>query len=204
MGNRLVSIGMTIGLAILTVVGSVEFAWAEKRIALAIGNSNYTNVPKLPNPSRDAIAIGQMFRDVGFDGVDVIVNANIQELKRALRKFANDVDQADVAVIYYAGHGLEISGVNYIIPVDAKLASDGDAERQSAISRCTVNGSAFGVRAWIRHCPGDLSGDPAYWDSSKSLGSFQPTLRDVGLGRRSSFHAMRGFPLGNRLRRIAV
>ena len=131
MGNRRVGMGMTIGLAILTMAGSVECAWAEKRIALAIGNSNYENVPKLPNPSRDAIAIGQMFRDARFDSVDVIVNANIQELKRALRKFASDVSQADVAVIYYAGHGLEISGVNYLIPVDAKLASDSDAEDEA-------------------------------------------------------------------------
>jgi len=61
----------------------------------------------------------------------VIVNANNQQLKRALRKFASDVDQADVAVIYYAGHGLEISGVNYLIPVDAKLASDSDAEDEA-------------------------------------------------------------------------
>ena len=113
------------------MVFSVDRAWADKRIALAIGNSNYESVPKLPNPARDAIAIGQMFRNSGFDGVDVIVNANNQELKRALRKFAADVEQADVAVIYYAGHGVEIGGVNYLIPVDAKLASDRDADDEA-------------------------------------------------------------------------
>ena len=131
MGNRLFGAAMMIGVAILTMVFSPERAFAEKRIALAIGNSNYEAVPELPNPSRDAIAIGQMFRDAGFDSVDVIINASNQELKRALRKFEVDVEQADVAVIYYAGHGLEIGGVNYLIPVDAKLVSDRDAEDEA-------------------------------------------------------------------------
>src|SRR5262249_35027517 len=108
MGNRFFGTAMVIGVAILTMVFSPERAFAEKRIALAIGNSDYESVPKLPNPSRDAIAIGQMLRDAHFDNVDVIVNASNQELKRALRKFETDSDQADIAVIYYAGHGLEI------------------------------------------------------------------------------------------------
>src|SRR6516164_4370491 len=131
MGNRLFGIAMTIGMAMLAMAFSIDRAWAEKRIALVIGNSNYESVPRLPNPARDAVSIGQMFRDAHFEGIDVIVNATNQELKRALRKFASDVDQADVAVIYYAGHGLEISGVNYLIPVDAKLASDRDAEDEA-------------------------------------------------------------------------
>src|SRR6516165_9642412 len=131
MGNRLFGTAMMIGVTILTMVFSPEPALAEKRIALAIGNSNYENVPKLPNPSRDAIAIGQMLRDAHFDNVDVIINASNQELKRALRKFESDADQADVAVIYYAGHGLEIGGINYLIPIDAKLANDVDAEDEA-------------------------------------------------------------------------
>jgi len=78
---------MTIGAAILLMVFPLDAAWAEKRVALVIGNSNYANVPKLPNPSRDAISVGQMFRDAGFDNVDVIVNASNLEFKRAVRKF---------------------------------------------------------------------------------------------------------------------
>jgi hypothetical protein len=131
MGNRFFGTAMMIGVTILTMAFSPETALAEKRIALAIGNSNYESVPKLPNPSRDAIAIGQMLRDAHFDNVDVIINASNQELKRALRKFENDADQADIAVIYYAGHGLEIGGINYLIPVDAALASDRDAEDEA-------------------------------------------------------------------------
>jgi hypothetical protein len=131
MGNRLFGTAMMIGVTILVMVFSPEPALAEKRIALAIGNSDYENVPKLPNPARDAIAIGGMLRDAHFDNVDVIINASNQELKRALRKFESDSDQADIAVIYYAGHGLEIGGINYLIPVDARLASDRDAEDEA-------------------------------------------------------------------------
>jgi hypothetical protein len=144
MGNRLFGIAITIGIAILAMVLSPDCAWAEKRIALAIGNSNYENVPKLPNPSRDAIAVGQKFRDAGFDSVDVIVNASNQELKRALRRFAADADQADIAVIFYAGHGIEIGGINYLIPVDAKLANDRDADDE-AVTLDRVVSSADGA-----------------------------------------------------------
>src|SRR5437868_6121953 len=131
MGTRLSEIAVAIGVAILTMVFWSDCAFADRRIALAIGNSNYESVPKLPNSFRDAIAIGQMFRDAGFDGVDVTINASNQELKRALRKFESEADQADVAVIYYGGHGLEIGGINYLIPVDAKLVSDRDAEDEA-------------------------------------------------------------------------
>ena len=131
MSNRLFGIAMTIGLAIFMMGFPVDRAWAEKRVALVIGNSNYATVPKLPNPSRDAISVGQMFRDAGFDTVDVIVNVKNQEFKRAIRKFELDADQADIAVIFYAGHGLEIGGTNYLIPVDATLASDRDADDEA-------------------------------------------------------------------------
>jgi len=102
-------------------------AHADKRVALVIGNSTYQNVPQLPNPSRDAAAIGQMLRDAGFDVVDVQQNAGNLDFKRAIRRFDEIARDSDVAVVFYAGHGIEIGGINYMIPVDAKLASDFDA-----------------------------------------------------------------------------
>jgi Caspase domain len=87
MGNRLFGIAMTIGLAIFMMAFPLDQARAQKKVALVIGNSNYINVPKLPNPARDAISIGQMLRDANFDVVDVVVNASNLELKRAIRKF---------------------------------------------------------------------------------------------------------------------
>ena len=105
--------------------------WAEKRVALVVGNSTYQTVPQLPNPSRDANAVAKMFRDAGFDTVETQLNVGNLEFKRAIRKFEATADQADIAVVYYAGHGLEIGGANYLIPVDARLASDRDAEDEA-------------------------------------------------------------------------
>jgi hypothetical protein len=144
--SKLFGIALALGVAILAVVFPVDRACAQnqKRIALVVGNSNYANVPKLPNPQRDAISVGQMFRDAGFNSVDVIINASNIELKRAIRKFEIDSDQADIAVIFYAGHGLEIGGTNYLIPIDARLASDRDAEDE-AITLDRVVSSADGA-----------------------------------------------------------
>jgi hypothetical protein len=120
-----------IGGAILSMVLAPDAAWAEKRVALVVGNSTYQTVPQLPNPSRDADSVAKMFRDAGFDSVDVALNVGNLEFKRAIRKFEATADQADIAVVYYAGHGLEISGTNYLIPVDARLASDRDADDEA-------------------------------------------------------------------------
>jgi uncharacterized caspase-like protein len=99
----------------------------EKRVALVVGNSAYQTVPKLPNPTRDANAVAKLFREAGFDQVDVISDVGNLEFKRAIRKFEDTATEADIAVIFYAGHGIEIGGTNFLIPVDARLASDRDA-----------------------------------------------------------------------------
>jgi uncharacterized caspase-like protein len=129
--RRLVSMAAVIGGTILMMVLATDAAWADKRVALVVGNSTYQSVPKLPNPSRDAESVAKMFRDAGFDSVDVVIDVGNLEFKRAIRKFEERADQADIAVVYYAGHGLEISGTNYLIPVDARLASDRDADDEA-------------------------------------------------------------------------
>ena len=101
-------------------------AFAEKRVALVIGNSAYQNVTPLLNPSNDAKAIAATLTKAGFDSVDERLNLSGIETKRALREFGAKVRDADVAVIYYAGHGIELDGTNYLIPVDAKLEVDTD------------------------------------------------------------------------------
>jgi Caspase domain len=131
MVKRLVSMATMIGVAILSMVFAPDVAWADKRVALIVGNSTYQTVPQLPNPSRDASAVAKMFKDAGFDSVEVQLNVGNLEFKRSIRRFQDLADQADIAVIYYAGHGLEISGINYLIPVDAKLASDRDADDEA-------------------------------------------------------------------------
>jgi hypothetical protein len=145
MFRRLVSIAAAIGGAILSVVISPDSAWADKRVALIVGNSTYQTVPQLPNPERDASAVAKMFKDAGFDSVDLQLNVGNLEFKRAIRKFEAAADDADIAVVYYAGHGLEISGTNYLIPVDARLASDRDADDE-AIPLERLVSSADGAR----------------------------------------------------------
>jgi caspase domain-containing protein len=144
MTRRLLSTIAAIGAAILSMAFAPD-ARAEKRVALVVGNSSYQNVPQLPNPSRDANSVAQLFKDAGFDTVDVAINVGNLEFKRAIRKFEADSDQADIAVVYYAGHGLEIGGTNFLIPVDARLASDRDAEDE-AITLERLVSSADGAK----------------------------------------------------------
>jgi outer membrane protein assembly factor BamD (BamD/ComL family) len=106
-------------------------ALAEKRVALIIGNSNYRNVARLPNPEKDATAMAKLFQNAGFETVVTATDVGNLDFKRAVRKFEDATVGADIAVVFYAGHGIEIGGVNYLVPVDAKLASDRDAQDEA-------------------------------------------------------------------------
>jgi tetratricopeptide (TPR) repeat protein len=97
-----------------------------RRVALVIGNSSYRSVALLPNPARDAELVGAALRNAGVDDVTVTHDLDRDGMIAALRAFAKKADEADWAVIYYAGHGMEMDGKNYLIPVDAKLDSDRD------------------------------------------------------------------------------
>jgi uncharacterized caspase-like protein len=101
-------------------------AQAERRVALVIGNSAYKSVPRLANPVNDATLVGGMFKKAGFDVVDTKLDLSAVEMRRALREFAGRTRDAEVAVVYYAGHGIELDGNNYLIPIDATLETDGD------------------------------------------------------------------------------
>ncbi|MCP3477151.1 caspase family protein [Bradyrhizobium sp. CCGUVB1N3] len=109
--------------AVLLGCGS---AHAEKRVALVIGNSAYKSVPRLSNPVNDAALVGGMLKKAGFDAVDVRQDLSAAEMRKALREFGGKSRDADVAVVYYAGHGMEVDGNNYLIPTDAVLETDTD------------------------------------------------------------------------------
>jgi TPR repeat protein len=106
-------------------------ALANKRVALVMGNSNYQNVPRLPNPSADAISMAQMFKNAGFEFVDLQLDLGGIEFKRALRRFSDAATDADTAIVFFAGHGMEVLGTNYMIPIDAKLADERDASDEA-------------------------------------------------------------------------
>jgi uncharacterized caspase-like protein len=113
-------------LAAATLLLVCQPAFAEKRVALVLGNAAYQNVAKLPNPVNDSAVITATLKDAGFDVVDSRHDLPAAETRRALRDFADRARDADIAVVYYAGHGIEVDGANYLIPVDAKLERDTD------------------------------------------------------------------------------
>ncbi|MBR0737349.1 tetratricopeptide repeat protein [Bradyrhizobium liaoningense] len=96
----------------------------DRRIALVIGNSAYENVAALPNPVRDASLVADVLKLTGFEAVTLLTNLRKDALVSALREFAARAETADWAVVYYAGHGMEVGGVNYLIPTDARIAAD--------------------------------------------------------------------------------
>ncbi len=99
-----------------------------RRVALVIGNSSYSAVPQLPNPRHDSETVADALRRVGFKTVTLLTDLTREKLVDALRKFARDAENADWALVYYAGHGIEMNGTNYLIPIDAKLEIDRDVE----------------------------------------------------------------------------
>ena len=102
-------------------------AAAEKRVALVVGNSTYKEVTPLTNPVNDANDISSALKSAGFDvvlGVDV----DKRDFDARIRSFTELLENADVAIFFYAGHGLQVAGRNYLIPVDAKLQNERDLD----------------------------------------------------------------------------
>jgi Caspase domain len=106
-------------------------ALAEKRVALVIGNGSYGHHAALPNVPNDVAAMAALFKAAKFDAVDVKYNLGVTELRRVLKEFASLAADADVATLFYAGHGIEVGQVNYLIPVDARLVTDFDIEDET-------------------------------------------------------------------------
>jgi Caspase domain/Tetratricopeptide repeat len=115
----------------------------DRRVALVIGNSQYRSVTFLPNPRRDAAAVADALQQVGFQ-VELVVDLDRDGMVKALRSFRDQADQADWALIYFAGHGIEIERVNYLIPTDARLLDDRDVKAEAVSYEellSTVNGA---------------------------------------------------------------
>ncbi|TIL61779.1 MAG: peptidase C14, partial [Mesorhizobium sp.] len=98
-----------------------------KGVALIVGQSAYEHIATLPNPANDARDMAKMLTDLGFDARNV-TDRDAAKLKRDLERFVEDTEGADVAFIYYSGHGIEAGGVNYLVPVDADMSSLKDAD----------------------------------------------------------------------------
>ncbi len=96
-----------------------------RRVALVIGNGDYRSAPRLTNPTNDAADMSAALRKLGFDVVDG-KNLDRRGMDDAIRTFGRKLDRADLAAFFYAGHGLQVAGKNYLVPIDARLERPGD------------------------------------------------------------------------------
>src|ERR1700694_983284 len=119
-------------LAALTSIAVAAFALAapahaEKRVALVIGNNDYRNVPKLQKAVNDARTMGDTLKQLGFS-VMVAETQNRQAFSETLLAFDNAIEPGDTAFFFYAGHGFEIAGQNFLLPTDVPAATEGQEE----------------------------------------------------------------------------
>ncbi|MBL0114902.1 MAG: caspase family protein [Sphingomonadales bacterium] len=110
---------------------------AGRRVALVIANGNYANTNRLDNPLNDGRLIAESLRKTGFAVVDMRSDQGLLTFQQSLRDFRAKADGADVALIYYAGHGIEGQGKNWLIPTDAKLATALSCKRLAA-QKCAL------------------------------------------------------------------
>ena len=115
-------------LALWLLAAASGTAWAQKRVALLIGNSAYASAP-LVNPANDAADLATALKARGFETV-VALNTTKRDITARVRSFADQITPGTVALFYYAGHGMQVRGRNYILPVDAKVQSEGDVVEQ--------------------------------------------------------------------------
>jgi Caspase domain/Putative peptidoglycan binding domain len=120
-------------LSIAAFLASGSAAFADKRVAFVVGNSAYKSVAQLPNPAIDAKSMARVLRNVGFDVVEG-VNLSRDAMTAKLLEFGKKAGGADVAVFFYAGHGIAVDGANYLLPVDADLKSEMDVKLGAAIN----------------------------------------------------------------------
>jgi uncharacterized caspase-like protein len=124
---------LTVILSLICMLFTAHAARADKRVAFVVGNGAYKNVAQLPNPPIDAKAMAAVLRNVGFDVVEG-TNLTRDTMTEKLLDFGKKAQGADVAVFFYAGHGIAISGTNYLLPVDADIKSEMDVKLGSAIN----------------------------------------------------------------------
>ena len=120
-------------LSAATLLVSANSAFADKRVAFVVGNGAYKNVAALPNPAVDARSMARLLRNVGFDVVEGS-NLTRDKMTEKLLDFGKKAEGADVALFFYAGHGIAVNGTNYLLPVDADLKSEMDVKLGAAIN----------------------------------------------------------------------
>lgn len=126
---RALALGMVF-LAASFGVASSETAPEPRRVALVIGNGAYENAPALPNPAKDAGDMAAKLKDLGYDVV-LGTDLSMAGFGETLREFSRRIEGADVGLLFYAGHGLQVDGNNFLIPVDAQIEAASDLDFQA-------------------------------------------------------------------------
>ena len=121
---------LTVSCALFATMLLSASAYAQSRVALVIGNGAYRQVSALANPTNDANDVADSLQRLGFS-VTRVANATFEGMRLALRDFGPKVRAAEMAVIFFAGHGLEVGGENYLIPIDADLKTDLDVPHEA-------------------------------------------------------------------------
>jgi peptidoglycan hydrolase-like protein with peptidoglycan-binding domain len=124
---------LTLILSLICLIFTANAAKADRRVAFVVGNGTYKNVAQLPNPPIDAKAMASVLRNVGFEVVEGS-NLTRDAMTEKLLDFGKKAQGADVAVFFYAGHGIAISGTNYLLPIDADIKSEMDVKLGAAIN----------------------------------------------------------------------
>ena len=123
------------------VIGAVfalsASAATQTKVALIIGNGAYKSVPELTNPPNDAADVAAALTRIGFS-VRLATNVSYDEMRRALLEFSGKARNSEMAVVFYAGHGMEVAGENWLIPVDAELKTDLDTEQEAISLRAVM------------------------------------------------------------------
>lgn len=114
-------------LGLAALFAALAPASAEKRVALVIGNAAYKHVPRLANPGNDASDMAAKLRELGFEVLDG-VDLQKRDMEKRIRGFATLLAGADVGLFYYAGHGLQVDGKNFLAPTDAELKAESDLD----------------------------------------------------------------------------
>jgi hypothetical protein len=120
------------GLIVLLSLAWPDPAAAERRVALVIGNSAYQNVARLDNPRNDARLMAKTLAELGFSlvGGGAQLDLDKASLDKAVQSFGRQIQGADVTLFYYAGHGVQVNGANYLVPVDANATREADVDFQ--------------------------------------------------------------------------
>ena len=151
---------------------------ASQRVALVIGNSAYEHVPRLNNPGNDARDFSARLEALGFQ-VTTRLDLDQQGLNRALQQFARDSAGAEIALLFFAGHGIEVDGKNWLVPIDARLQSDTDVEFESVAQELALR--SVGGAQQLRLVILDACRDNPFANAMQRAGATRSIGR--GLGR---------------------